>query len=96
MDRYVLVLGSSPQAINQGCFKVYIFSSIDEFLMCLYYLYKSSKKSRQLDDIVSELKNYLGPSDMPTKEGIRACGTRFVLHKVPALECVINRFGAYF
>ena len=33
---------------------------------------------------------------MPTKEGIRACGTRFVLHKVPALECVINRFGAYF
>ena len=35
---------------------------------------------------------------MPTEGGIRplrACGTRFVLHKVAALERVINRFGAY-
>ena len=35
---------------------------------------------------------------MPSKGGTRplcACGTRFVVHKVAALERMIDRFGAY-
>ena len=36
---------------------------------------------------------------MPTTGGdrpFRACNTRFIAHKVAALERVVNRFGAYF
>ena len=45
-----------------------------------------------------ELKSCLEPSDMPLegrRRPLRACGTRFVLHKVAALERIVNRFGAY-
>ena len=35
---------------------------------------------------------------MPIQGGnrpLRACGTRFITHKVAALERVVDRFGAY-
>ena len=44
-----------------------------------------------------ELKSCLEPSDMPLEGGsrpLRARGTRFMLHKVAALERIVNRFGA--
>jgi len=44
------------------------------------------------------LRACLEPSEMPSKEGncrLRACGTRFVSHKVTALEKIVARFGAY-
>ena len=76
-----------------------LLSSIDDMLMRVYYLYeKSPKKCRDLEDVVTELKACLEPTDMPTGGGnrpLRACGTRFVAHKVAALERLINRFGAY-
>ena len=46
-----------------------------------------------------ELKASLESSEISSKGGnrpLRACGTRFVAHKVAALERVIERFGAYF
>ena len=77
-----------------------LFSSIDNMLMRLYYLYnKSPKKCRELEDVVDQLKECLEPMQMPTTGGdrpLRACGTRFIAHKVAALERVVNRFGAYF
>ena len=45
-----------------------------------------------------ELKTCLEPTDMPSKgrsRPLRACGTRFIVHKVAALGRVIDRFGAY-
>ena len=70
--------------------------------MRVYYLYeKSSKKSRELDDIVESLRECLEPSDMPGpairggNKPLRACGTRFVAHKVAALCRLVDRFGAY-
>lgn len=75
------------------------FASIDEMLLRLYYLYeKSPKKCHQLEDIVTELKTCLDSDDFSHKRGtrpLRACGTRFVAHKVAALSRVIERFGAY-
>ena len=78
-----------------------LFSSIDNMLMRLYYLYeKSPKKCRELEDVVAELRMCLEATHMPTSatggnRPLRACGTRFVAHKVAALERVVNRFGAY-
>ena len=80
-------------------FKNTYFASIDEMLLRLYYLYeKSPKKCRELDDIVTELKACLDSDDFSHKGGLRplrACGTRFVSHKVMALSRVLERFGAY-
>ena len=75
------------------------FDTIDDLLLRMYYLYeKSPKKCRALDDIILELKSCFEESEVPLKGGIRpirACGTRFIAHKVAALERMIDRFGAY-
>ena len=56
-----------------------LFSSIDNMLMRLYYLYnKSPKECRELEDVVDQLKECLEPMQMPTTGGdrpLRACGT---------------------
>ena len=75
------------------------FSTIDDLLLRLYFLYEnSSKKCKELEDIVAELKECFHISDVPKQGGtrpLRACGTRFVTYKVAALERVIERYGAY-
>ena len=75
------------------------FSHIDEFLMRVYYLYsKSPKKCQELEDVVSELKECFDSSEFPGDRGVRplrASGTRFIAHKVSALERIIDRYGAY-
>lgn len=74
------------------------FSSVDEFLMQVYYVYeKSPKKCRELQDVVEELRACIEPTELPSggDRPLRACGTRFVSHKVSALGRVIDRFGAY-
>ena len=67
--------------------------------MRLYFLYENSpQKCRELEDIVAELKECFHISDVPKQGGarpLRACGTRFITHKVAALERVIERYGAY-
>ena len=76
-----------------------LFSQIDELLLRIYYLYeKAPKKCRELDRIVEELKECLGPEDMSYERGNRprrACGTRFVCHKLVALDRFVDRYGAY-
>jgi hypothetical protein len=64
----------------------------------MYFIYEKSPKCRALEDIIVELKSCLEPEEMSSKGGsrpLRACGTRFVAHKVAVLERVIERFGAY-
>lgn len=71
---------------------------VDEMLMRVYYLYeKSSKKCVELQEVVEELKQCLEDGDMPARGSrpLRACGTRFVAHKVAALGRLIDRYGAY-
>ena len=74
------------------------FSTIDDMLMRVYYLYeKSPKKCVELAEVVDELRQCLEDGDMPNRGNrpLRACGTRFVAHKVAALGCLIDRYGAY-
>ena len=79
--------------------KTTFFATVDEFLLQIYYVYeKSPKKCAELKEIVEELKQCFEDCELPHKGGarpLRACGTRFVAHKVAALSRVIDRFGAY-
>ena len=72
-----------------------LFSSIDEMLLRLYYLYeKSPKKSQELRNIVDDLKEVFclpNGGSLP----IRCQGTRWITHKRKALQRVIDRYGAY-
>ena len=65
--------------------------------MQVYYVYEKSPR-RELQDVVEELRACIEPIELPKNGGdrpLRACGTRFVLHKVSALGRVIDCFGAY-
>ena len=99
MNFCILVSGPSPRTFCKGCSEVSFFSTIDDLLLRLYFIYeKSPKMCHVLNDIMEDLKACLEPSEMSSKGGnrpLRACGTRFVSHKVAALEKVIERFGAY-
>ena len=74
------------------------FTTVDELLFKIYYLYeKSPKKCHYLNEVVAELKQCLQPGHLPAEGGnrpLRACGIRFVAHKVAALERIIERVGA--
>ena len=72
-----------------------LFKSIEEMLLRLYYLYeKLPKKIRQLGDIVNDLKEVF---EFPTGGNIpvRSQGSRWISHKRKALQCVVDRYGAY-
>lgn len=64
-------------------------------LLRLYYIYeKSSKKSREIADIVQDLREvYEFPKsgDLP----IRCHGTRWIAFKRKALQRILDRYGAY-
>ena len=56
---------------------------------------KSPKKCLELDGVVVSLREC---SDLPKEGGnrpIRACGTRFISHKVAAIGRFLDRYGAY-
>lgn len=77
----------------KDAFKNTLFSEIDEFLLRIYSVYsKSPKKCRELEEVVSELKSILNASELPGggNRPLRACGTRFVCHKVHALERILD------
>lgn len=77
------------------------FSTIDDVLMRLYYLYENSaKKCRELDDVVDSLRLCFAESvsGIQTTQGnrpIRACGTRFIAHNVAAINRLLDKYGAY-
>ena len=71
------------------------FDSIDDMLLKLYYLYeKSPQKSRELVDIISDLKEFLSFDDSGIKP-IRANGTRWVTHKLCAMKRILSKYSAY-
>jgi len=51
-----------------------LFVQVDELLLRLYYLYeKSPKKCVELHEVVSELKQCLEPTDLPTEGATDEC-----------------------
>ena len=77
------------------------FSTIDEVLLRVYYLYKNStKKCRELEEVIQSLKSCFieSESEMHVTRGnrpLRACGTRFIAHKVAAINRLLDKYGAY-
>jgi len=72
-----------------------IFKNISEMLLKLFSIYsKSPKKSRELLEIASDLKEIFSTpkgGDLP----IRSQGTRWITHKRRAMQRVVDRFGVY-
>ena len=70
-------------------------SPVDETLIHLFYLYKnSSKKYRELKNLYQLMKGQFkmyGDGVRPTK----ATGTRWIEHKVCAMERVVDKYGSY-
>ena len=64
-------------------------------LLKLYYLYKKSpKRCKELNNIVGDLKEVFELPDGGNLP-VRSQGSQWVSHKRNALQCVINRYGAY-
>ena len=64
-------------------------------LLRLYYLYeKSPKKCRELEEIVSYLKEWLQFRDGGIKP-IQASGSRWISHKLAALKRLLSKHGTY-
>ena len=71
------------------------FDLVDEMLLCLYYIYdKSAKKCRELERIVSDLKDCFQFDDDGVRP-LRASGSRWVCHKLNAMQRVLSNYGAY-
>ena len=79
----------------KDAFKSKLFHNIQEMLLRLFYIYeKSPKKTRELQEIVVDLKEVF---DLPSGGSIplRSQGSRWKNHKRKALQRVIDRYGAY-
>ena len=73
-----------------------LFSSLQEMLLRLYYLYeKSSKKSSDLAVIVEDLKRGFDLSQGGSRP-IRSCGMRCITHKRKALQRMLDSAPFYF
>ena len=71
------------------------FDLIDEMLLRMYYIYeKSPKKCRELENIITDLKEFMKFDDAGIRP-VRASGTRWVTHKLSAMKRIISKFGAY-
>ena len=79
----------------KNAFTSHLFKEIEEMLLRLYYLYeKPPKKTRELGEIVEDLKEVF---ELP-KSGnvpVRSQGSRWINHKRKALQRVVDRHGAY-
>ena len=54
--------------------------------------------AQELNEVIAALRLCLEPGDLPNEGGnrpLRACGTRFVSHKVAAISRLLDRYGAY-
>ena len=71
------------------------FSSPNNMLIRLYYLYeKSPKKCAQLKAIAEYLRDAFQFDDNGVRP-VRSCGTRGVCHKLKAIKRVLSKYGAY-
>ena len=88
-------LGHRLELAIKGALQQTSFDLVDDMLLRLYLLYeKSSKKCRELQEIVTELREcyHLEGKGM---RPIRANGTRWVSHKYTALKRILMNYGAY-
>ena len=79
----------------RDCLTATVFDTIDEMLLKLYYLYeKSPKKCRELEDLVSELGEFISFTGKGLRP-IHASGSRWISHKLNGLRRILSKYGAY-
>ena len=72
-----------------------LFKEVDDIILRLYYLYKKSpKKLHQLKEI-SDMMEADYEFDSNGYRPKRASGTRWIGHKVCALQMIIDKYGIY-
>ena len=72
-----------------------LFKSIDEMLLCLFYLYeKLPKKARELKEVVKELQIVFEFPKSGNKP-VRCQGSRWINNKRRALQRVVDHYGTY-
>jgi hypothetical protein len=66
-----------------------VFDSINEMLLRLYYIYeKSPKKCRELEDLISDLGEFISFTDKGLRP-VRASGSRWISHKLSAMRRIL-------
>lgn len=72
-----------------------MFDLIDDMLLKLYFIYeKSPKKCRELEEIISDLGEFVSFTDKGIKP-LRASGSRWISHKLSAMQRITSKYGAY-
>ena len=72
------------------------FKDVDNVLLKLYYLYeKSGKKLCELEEIHTLMRQCFEFEEGSRVKPVRANGTRWLAHKVAALERVYDKYGIY-
>ena len=70
-----------------------VFDLIHEMLVRLHYINeRSPKKCRELEEVITALKQCLQFDDAGVIP-VRACGSRWVLHKLSGMSCIVSKFG---
>ena len=67
------------------------FDTVDDLLLKLYY--ESLKECSKLEDIISDLKECFSSDDNGLKP-VHVSGSRWVAHKLNAINRLVSNFGA--
>ena len=71
------------------------FNAVDDMLLKLYYLYeKPPKKCRELEEVITDLKECLHFGNAGVKP-ISASGSRWVSRKLSAMRRILSKYGVY-
>ena len=82
-------------ALKDALVGTYFADKVDNMLLRIYYLYyESPKKLRELRDIY-DLMRETTEFDSDGVRPYRACGTRWIAHKLKAMERIFDKFGLY-
>ena len=73
------------------------FGDVDEMRLGLYYLYdKSPKKLSELTELFQHMKDtQVDDFKLGTVKPIRACGTRWISHKLAAIRVAFDKYGLF-
>ena len=70
-----------------------LFDAVDDMLLRIYYIYeKSPKRCREIESIISDLKEYFD-FDNDGLKPIRASESRWVLHKLNTMKLFFPSMG---
>ena len=75
-------------AVEDTCDKTF-FKEVGNMLLKLFYLYRKSPKH------LRELKMFSEMYDHSVPKPYKSYGTRWIAHKVKAMEIVLNNYGVY-